>query len=483
MTAYLTKIHNFSVGGVKLRLIEGYRKIKLPAKASAWYMLAGATVKAIGFITTPIFTRLLGGADYGAYSYYMSWVGVVMILTSPIVSGSVIYKGLSDSDTNKSSFLLSAATASGLFSLIICTLLFAFSAFFGISRYFVVLILLQTFLDGIVGIYLFKCRYRYHYRRTILISASEAMLSSILGILLISVSDKGYEGRILGLLLGTAIFAVPILLHLFRSYSAVDYLKSLKFIFKNSSPLIPQAVSTAAINQADKLILASSLGAFALAKYSVAHSVGAAVGFLTTAITSALHPWATRRLNAGRTTEIASLVSEIFPIISGIILFLVGLSPEIMRLLAPNEYLDASYAILPIALSALPAFLSGLCTLGLVFKQKGRLTAISSSAAAVSNIFLCFVLIPRFSYVGAGVSLLLSQAVMATINLLLLERANLEGMLQANKIFAQFLKFSIIGVLEVALYPYPAVRILLLIYPAIILINTAVNIRPALLDA
>ena len=40
----------------------------LPVKASMWYLACSVLQKAIGFLTTPIFTRVMGTSDFGVVS-------------------------------------------------------------------------------------------------------------------------------------------------------------------------------------------------------------------------------------------------------------------------------------------------------------------------------------------------------------------------------------------------------------------------------
>lgn len=43
-------------------------------KSGVWYTVANFIMKGIGFITTPIFTRLLSHSEFGLYSNYASWL-------------------------------------------------------------------------------------------------------------------------------------------------------------------------------------------------------------------------------------------------------------------------------------------------------------------------------------------------------------------------------------------------------------------------
>ena len=431
---------------------------------------------------TPIFTRLLDGREYGIYSYYMSWLGVLSILTSTVTSGSIIYKGLGENRENESSYLMSAIMAGSVISLTFCALLFAFNVTFEISPRFILLMLLQSIADGIIAIYLLGCKYHYFYRAASITGILEGVLAVLIAIILIYRHGFDYMGRILGMLIAAALFATPAFMHLMHNARQKTARRSFVGILKGSISLIPHAISSATINQAEKLLLANLLGAIVLAKYSVAHSLGATVGFLTSALSSALHPWATRKLTAKRAMEISSAVSFIIPLLGGAILIIVGFAPEAMRLLAPIEYRDAAYAILPIAISALPTFISGLATVGLVHRGFSKLTARSGMIAAIFNVLLCLILIPRFSYVGAGVALLISHVTMAVCNLFALKAADISEMLPIKNLPVTFLKYLLFGIGEVLLYPYPALRILMMIYPALTIIGAALRTRELIFD-
>ena len=51
-------------------------------KSGVWYTLSNFLVKSIGFITTPIFTRLLTKEDFGLYNNYLSWLAIITIIVT-----------------------------------------------------------------------------------------------------------------------------------------------------------------------------------------------------------------------------------------------------------------------------------------------------------------------------------------------------------------------------------------------------------------
>ena len=51
-------------------------------KASTFYLIGSLFNKGIGFITVPIFTRILTLSDYGIVTTYNSWVSIISMFIS-----------------------------------------------------------------------------------------------------------------------------------------------------------------------------------------------------------------------------------------------------------------------------------------------------------------------------------------------------------------------------------------------------------------
>lgn len=59
-------------------------------KSGIWYTAAKFITKGIGFITTPIFTRLLSHNDYGLYSNYAAWLSTLTVFATLNLGASFI---------------------------------------------------------------------------------------------------------------------------------------------------------------------------------------------------------------------------------------------------------------------------------------------------------------------------------------------------------------------------------------------------------
>ena len=71
-----------------------YKKMPQQVKASLWFVICGFLQKAISLITTPIFSRLLTTSEYGIYSVYQTWAGIIIIFASLNLASGVYLRGL-----------------------------------------------------------------------------------------------------------------------------------------------------------------------------------------------------------------------------------------------------------------------------------------------------------------------------------------------------------------------------------------------------
>ena len=439
-------------------------ELRIPARASVWYIGTSIITKALGILMTPIFTRLLTGEEYGAYALYMSYLGIGSLICASLFSGSVIYKGLKEHEESDS-FITSVIGVNSIFCLLVCLFLFAFSGF---NIDFSILLFLQLLSDTIIGIYTVKCRYSYDYQKVAGVTLLTATLSPILSILLIRGAGMGYHGRIYGLLIATLIMAVPLLFKMLWRSPRLFEKEASKYIIAHSIPLLPHAISGAVVAQADKLIISGILGAVALAKYSVAHSVGVGLLFVVSALGSALNPWIMRKLSQAKTETVGELIRLLTFMLCSATLLLIALTPELMRFLAPREYSEAIGAILPIALATIPSFAASVCTMGLVFSEKGGCASAASLISAAVNISANLIFVPLFDYTGAGISLMLANIALFGVSYLYLSKIAHADIIPIKSAASAFTVTAFWGILIALLYNQSWARMLLLIPPTVI---------------
>ena len=442
--------------------MEGEKKIRLPARASVFYGAAIILSKAIGILTTPIFTRAMSPEEYGAYSYYISFVGIVSMVSGVFLSPALFYSGLGKFSDNRRGFSDLAVWLSTAANLLICIVLFTFSSFFSLDRRLVPIILLQGFVDNIINAELLRYKFFYGYTRVILINISSALLSSGISVFLVCSLGMGAMGRIFGLVAAGLIISLVITFS--RKERGAFEPTQRKFLIKNALPLIPAVIARASVGWADKLIIKAELGVDALAKYSVAHTVGLGLFALIGALCSALNPWLVRKLRANQREATIPVIGELSSVIAWGSLFIVALAPEIFSFLAPKSYMDALYVIPIMALSAAPYFLFNMASVFISYGERTKIISLCATAGAAINLAANLILIPRIGYTGAAISYLLSEVAMYLISHRAI--AKWEGREAVARWARGMLLPLIFSAVFALLYGNAAVRIFLLIIPA-----------------
>ncbi|MBQ8321834.1 MAG: oligosaccharide flippase family protein [Clostridia bacterium] len=452
-------------------------RLKRPVTASLSYMIAGAMTKLIGIISTPIFTRLLSGEEYGSYTLYMSYLGLATTVAAASISAQVLYRGFEKYKGEEEGFGYTALVVGESFSLLLSLIFIFTTSLTGLEADMIFALSLQLMTDTVLNLTFARYRYKYNYRRIIYINLFTSALSPLIAIALTVGAGVGYKGRVYALLGVSLIAVAPIAISTVRQgIEKFDRRKAI-YIIKNSFPLIPNAAAAALNAEIDKLMISAHLGATALAKYSIAHTLGLGLGFLVTSLNSALYPWVIRKLSANKTEQLIPLIRLILSSLGALIMVLTSLVPEIFGLLAPTEYGSAKYASIPLALCAIPAFATSFITTCIVYAEKSPYTTLSAAASALTSLMSSAILIPRFNYIGAGISLLLSNVIALFVNYILLYRCKMARFISPKDVATSFVLSAIFSISCALCYPYLWARILLLIIPSVIILNSIFSLK------
>ena len=429
------------------------KSLKVPARASVYYLSAGGVAKILGFLSTLIFTRMLSPLEYGKFALYMSVVGICEILLSSFISQSVIYRGLDELSLEKEHLIFTAKISCVIFSFVICLLIFTFSSYFGIGWALFPLVLIQVTLDGLTKIRLLEVRYTYSYKYVSLCIISDALLPSVIAYFLIGYLGIGYIGRALGFILSSALLSVRLFGKARKPFKFSG--RAFSYIFSSALLLLPSAISLAILSETDKLILTRRIGVGAVGKYSVVHSVGVASAFLLTALFSALTPWVQRKIKRGEYSEITRVSSYGLTAFSVISVVTALFSPLVLDFLAPSEYSDAKSALLPLALTIIPSFSESLLLAGLIALGKTKaifkVSILSSALSLISTIFL----VRAFGYFGAGLSSLIVSSFKALEYSRRMRHECGIHLIKEGRIFRAIITSALFSVLILTLFSYP----------------------------
>lgn len=376
-----------------------------PAKAGLFYVVTNIFTKAVSLLLSPVFTRILPPAEYGIYSLYLTWSGILTVAISLGISGAVIYRSLGKFREREDELIAAALSALGVVAVIFLMPALFFrkgiSSITGLGGIINILLVSEAFLNAAESVLFAHKRYRYAYLEICVTNLLYAVLSQGSALLLIYLVGLGGEARIYSSFTVTAALIIPRLIAYSKSVRRIQ-LDTVKYLLKLSLPLLPNAIALTLIAQSDKIMIEHILGISELGKYSVAYSVGFMLTVITGALFAAIQPWLMRKLNLGRETLARDFTERLIWLsVLGLLIFTLFV-PEIFGIIAAPEYKEAEMAVYPLAAAGLLQFISNILSANIIHTEKTGILSVFSSLALAINLLLNYAFIPTLGYLAAA---------------------------------------------------------------------------------
>lgn len=409
------------------KLIKWWRNIPLGVKASVAYFLASIVTKAIGYLVTPIFTRLLSPAEYGQVSVYLTWKDIAGIIAMFCLTYGTFNVGLKDHEQDRDRYSFSVLLLSNIITavsgVVILSVAVAVGGFSQMPFPFLLLMLAVFFSQPAMNFWLLRQRYEYRYKGPVLISVLTTVLSAASATVWIFVfRDNRAFGKAFGTELVTILFGIGFYIYLaYKSKMRVNR-KYWREAFLFNLPLIPHYLSTYLLSSSDKVMIAWLIDKSATAYYSVAYSIAAVVMVIWTAANTSLVPYTYEKCKENDFDAISRVTLPILAVFSIACMFIILLAPEAISLIAPSSYKQAIYAVPPIIGGVFFQTNYYIYANIIFYYKKTKYVLLGSFTAVTLNILLNYICIPRFGYIAAGYTTLLGYLVQAAIDYCVMRR-------------------------------------------------------------
>lgn len=417
--------------------------LRIPAKASLWYVGSSAIARLIGALGTPIFTRLLTPEEYGLYPLYNTWLGIFTVVITLELTGAAIYRGLQRHSEDVNGFInatlgliLLLFGGFGLFYLLFRA---PINRLTGLSTSVSSLMLVQILSTTVLSLYTSKARFEYKYKAVAFFNILTSVIIPLFATLIIITTDVRAEARIISSSLSLGIIALPILLSVLKTSGRLFAPEIWRYLLKRSLPLLPHYLSMTMILKAGEIGVSRLYGSSALGKYSVALSLGMAPTVVTGGVLSALAPWMIRRMKDGDIKRVREVLLILTKLISISCLGLLAIVPEALTLFSSGAYHSILPAIYPIALSVIPTFLSSALMSGGVYFEKSWLSSLPSIAAASVSVVLTVTVLPFSDYRVVSLFALTSYVILASLNVIVFKKMAKESPIFIRQTLTVFL--------------------------------------------
>ena len=300
------------------------------------------------------------------------------------------------------------------------------------------LAVLSSFGSALLSYYNSHLSMEYKSREFLAISFFYSFSSIALSILLICThrGEAGYYWRALGNTLPMLLVAAYVLFRLWRRERPRVRREYARYGLRFGLPLIPHDLSRIVLSQFDRIMIAQSVGDAQAGLFSFACNLGLPIEVLTTSIDTAWCPWLFERLREGDYARIRRRAFDIAMLMSVGASALMLISPELIRLLSAPGYWESRYVAVPIVLSMYFAFLYILPAGVEYYLKKTQYIAAGTMAVAVLNVLLNALCIPRFGYVAAAYTTVVSYALYYLFHTLLSRRLFGRWVVESGGLFA-----------------------------------------------
>ena len=403
-------------------LLNKFKNMPENLKATLVFAIASFATSGINYLTTPIFTRLLSGAEYGTVAVYNSWYAIVRVFASmTLIFPGILNVGLYDHSQNRWRYLSSMLGITSLCSVILggvyalCPELF--QRLLGLDGSLMVLMLLSCFALPATTMWTMKQRYEYRYKSTFFVSVGSAVLAQAVAVAAVMAARENldhvrlWSAGLVNMAVGLCLFA-----HILRKGRVFVDLPLWKKTFLVALPLIPHYLGGELLSSMDKIMIDALVGKQEAGIYALAAILSAIGILLWRALSVMFNPFVNAKLGSREFTKIREAVKPLMLVV-GVLCVIASLAaPEIIRILATEEYLAGVYVVPPVAAGIfIHAMYDTFAAVSFFHKKSTRIMTATLTAAAV-NLVGNYVFIKSFGYIAAGYTTLLSNLVLTAMH-------------------------------------------------------------------
>lgn len=443
--------------------------VPLTVKVSTSYAICSIFQRCLSFITLPLFTRILTEEQYGQYTIYSSWSGILSIfLTLNLAYGSfptAMVKYERQRDAYIASVQGICLLLSALFLIIYLPFSRYWNALFELPTYLVLLMVFEILCNSAILFWSGKKQFEYKYKGVIGLTVIVSVCSPVAAFLLICNSEEKGYARIIGYACVTILIGGFVYISNLIKGKKLYQREFWKYAFSFNVPLLVYYLSQVVFNQSDRIMISHISGKGNAAFYGVAYNLATVLAFVLNAVNNAYIPWFYARLKDGRQEENKQVSCGIALLMAVLLLGIIWFAPEIILVIAGKKYCNAVWVVPPVAMSLLLLFYAQLFINVEFFYEEKKLLVGASVGAALINIGLNALCIPVWGYVAAGYTTLVSYIIFAAANYFamkkVLEKRGLaENAYDIKKLLGIFAGFAACGFAGVALYAHLVMRIL-----------------------
>lgn len=399
------------------------KRIPKGAKSAIVFTASSVFTRGLAIITVPIFTRLMTTDQIGMVNIYTAWYSMISAFaTLSLTSGgfAVAMKEYTENRDKYESSVLSLTTiVAAIIAIVYIIAPQYWQNIIGLPNELIILMLVGFVVNPAYDFWLLRQRYEYKYKLAGAVSIMSAVLASAVSILVVINMSKANieetaEGRLFAnyvIIYGVAfVFWIYIMLKGKKIY-CLEYWKMSLAI---SLPLIGYNIAGQILSVSDRMMISNMVNNSAVGIYSTLYTVSSLSLMVWQAINASFVPYLFQNIDKRENNikRISNLLMALYGIVAVLLTYF---APEIVRILATEEYFEAIYIMPPIATGVFFTSYANLYSNVAVYYKRTKYVMYPAIIAACMNLLLNYIFINMFGYMAAAYTTMLSYIVLAAL--------------------------------------------------------------------
>ncbi len=449
--------------------LEKYNSMSLPVKMAFWYLVCSFIQKGIGMIVTPVFTRIMEDAEFGRYGVYSSWYSIISIIVTLCISGNCFTRGLVVADDKRKKEQLSSSllglvlTLIAFYCIVYLLLRKQINSLTNLNSYLFLMMLIDLIMITACQFLTNFMRVEYNYKGIVILTLAYTILRPILAIIFVLKAPQNaqVEARLTGIAVANTVLFSWIYIYIFAKGKTFFNKENWKYALTFCFPLIPHYLSKTILNESDRIMIERFCGPSFSGYYTVAYTIAAIMVVFNSAVAQSLDPWIYRSIKNNSLSRIGTVSYKITAVIAVINFVVMCIAPEVLKIMAPENYSQALWVIPPVTASVFFTFMYDLFASFQFYFKKTKQIALGSCVGAILNIVLNLIFIPKFGFIAAGYTTLVCYILFGVLHYMFMRRVCKEY-LDGYRVYDPKIIFGIGALLVIGSF------IMLLLYNAMI---------------
>ena len=266
-----------------------------PAKAAIWYTISSIVQKGIGMFFIPVYVHLMSTEEYGTYTLFQSWEGIVMIFTTLNLAAYVFNNCLARSEYDREKitgiFLGLIYILTILSCIIFVFFLREFEILFGLSGKYIIAMVFDSAFFVCIDLWYAMKRFDYKYHGVVIVTFLISITNMLAGIIAVYFSEEKAFAAIIVKLVIQGIIALCLSVSVLIKGRKIFSLSIWKYALYFNIPLIPHFLSSKILQQADRIMIEKFCDISQAGIYGFSYKISEAMTIFNSALLASLIPW------------------------------------------------------------------------------------------------------------------------------------------------------------------------------------------------